>query len=105
MTPGQVANGFGSGFTTFAGGIFVISYALLAKWYKSLDGRMTMLLGAAVTITCGLTLTLTLFDFRSTADVFRFIQAGLVTVVGLYFLYWSIRVWGVQRKKGKHRNE
>lgn len=102
LTPGQVANGAAAGFTALAGLIFITSYALSARWWKSLEGRLMMLLGGAISMTCLLTLSLTIVGFHNDDDWLRFIQATLVIAVGGCFIYYTIMVWKLQ-KRGSHR--
>lgn len=104
MTPGQMANGYASGFIAVTGSTFVIVYATLARWWRSTDGRMMMALGMTVALTGMLTTTLTIQGFTAGGDFLRFIQAGLLLVVGFTFLLYSIRVWRMQvrRRRTNH---
>lgn len=101
MTPGQMANGWASGFIAVTGSIFVFTYGLLARWWRSIDGQMIMGLGVTVALTGILTTILTLQGFTAGGDFLRFIQASLVTFVGMTFLLYSIRVWRMQVKRRK----
>lgn len=103
MTPGQIANGYASGFIAVTGSIFVIVYGTLARWWKSVDGRMIMALGMTVALTGILTTTLTIQGFTAGGDFLRFVQAGLLSVVGFVFLLYAVRVWKMQtRRRAKH---
>jgi cytochrome c biogenesis protein CcdA len=107
MTPGQMANGLASGFIAATGSAFVIIYGVLAKLWKSVDGRMLMTLGLTVAFTGVLTTTLTIQGFTAGGDFLRFIQAGLLVIVGLLFLLYSVRVWKMQfgRFRRRKRND
>lgn len=105
MTHGQIANGIGSAFTAICGLVFILSYSLLARWYRSIDGRMMMVLGTGITFTCVLTVSMTLHDFTKSIDYLRFIQAGLIVTVGFTLLFYSIRVWRLQYKRRKRGND
>lgn len=105
MTPGQVANGCASGFIAITGSIFVLVYGTLARWWKSIDGRMIMALGLTVALTGYLTTTLTIQGFTAGGDFLRFTQAGLLSVVGFIFLLYSIRVWKMQVRRRRIKHE
>lgn len=98
LTVGQVANGAASAITAVAGLTFVTSYALAARWWKSLEGRLMMLLAMAITSTCLLTLTLTLGGFKDDDDWLRIIQATLMFSIGSCFVYYTIMVWRTQKR-------
>lgn len=103
LTTGQVANGVASAFTALAGLTFVTSYALAAKWWKSLEGRLMMLLTMAITSTCLLTLTLTLGGFKDDDDWLRIVQATLMVSVGSCFAYYTFMVWRTQKRGMKKK--
>lgn len=103
-TMGQSANGIASAFTAGMGSLFILSYAIAAKWWKSTDGRLMMVLATTVTVTCSLTLTLTIFDFSTDVDWLRFIQAGLMLGIGVCFAFNAARVWVVQFRYRKRKN-
>ncbi len=105
MTPGQLANGYASGFIAVTGWGFVITYSILARWWKSIDGRMIMGLGATVALTGVITTTLTIQGFTVGGDFLRFIQAGLLVFVGFTFLLYSVRVWRMQVKRRKKEHD
>lgn len=105
MTPGQEANGVASAFIAVTGWFFVLTYSLLARWWKSIDGRMMMGLGATVALTGTITTILTLQGFTVGGDFLRFIQAGLLVFVGFTFLLYSVRVWRMQVKRRKREHD
>lgn len=76
--------------------MFIISYAMLARWKDSTEGRLMMALVVAITLTCSLTLTMTVFGFKPNVDWLRFVQAALMGVVGVCFLTLTIKVWRSQ---------
>lgn len=78
------------------GSMFIISYAMLAKWRSSTEGRLMMALVVAITLTCSLTLTMTVFGFKPNVDWLRFAQAALWVVIGICFLTLTIKVWRSQ---------
>lgn len=96
MTPGQIANGTASAWVAGMGSMFIVSYAMLARWKDSAEGRLMMALVVAITLTCSLTLTMTVFGFKPNVDWLRFIQAALWGVIGVCFLTLTIKVWKTQ---------
>lgn len=104
MTMGQNANGIASAFTAGMGSLFILSYAVAAKWWKSTDGRLMMTLATTITVTCSLTLTLTIFDFSADVDWIRFVQAALMVSIGVCFASNTIRVWVVQHRNKNRKN-
>lgn len=105
MTGGQTANGIAAAFTAGTGSMFIISYGILAKWWRSLDGKMMMTFGAAITLTNALTLTMTIFGFSTSVDWLRFIQAFLMAGIGLAFASFTLRVWKAQVIRTKRYEE
>lgn len=105
LTPGQGANGMASAFVAGMGSLFIITYGVLAKWRKTVDGRLMMTFGVAITLTCSLTLTMTVFGFAPGIDILRWVQAGLMGVVGLCFLIYTVRVWRAQVFRRKNYQE
>lgn len=101
LTMGQWANGVASAFTAIAGLVFVTTYALAARWWKSLEGRLMMMLAVAISTTCLLTLTMTLGGFKANDDWLRIIQATLIISVGSCFIYYTFMVWKVQKERGR----
>lgn len=98
LTPGQVANGAASAVTAVTGLTFVTSYALAARWWKTLEGRLMMMLTVAITSTCLLTLTLTLGGFKDDDDWLRIVQATLMFSIGSCFAYYTFMVWRTQKR-------
>ena len=105
MTGGQEANGIASAFVAGMGAMFIISYVMTAKWYRSTDGRMMMAFGVTITLTCSITLTLTIFDFSDSVDWLRYAQAILMVVIGLCFAFYTTRVWRAQTLRKKRYEE
>lgn len=103
LTPGQVANGIAAGFTAVTGLVFITSYALCARWWKSMEGRCMMLLGLSISSVCLLTMSLTLGGFTMNDDWLRFLQATLVISVGGCFVYYTFMVWKQQNKNKKEK--
>jgi predicted tellurium resistance membrane protein TerC len=65
---------------------------------------MIMILGMTVALTGILTTTLTLEGFTTGGDFLRFIQAGLLAIVGTIFLLYSVRVWRMQVQRNRRKN-
>lgn len=105
LTFGQAANGIASAFTAVAGLMFVTSYALSARWWKSFEGRLMLMLGSAISGTYLLTVSLTLGGFEIRIDWLRIIQAGLTVSVGICFIYYTVLVWRLQRRNNRGNNK
>jgi hypothetical protein len=100
-----MANGAASAWVAGMGSLFILSYAVLAKWYRSTDGRLMMVFGVTITITCSLTLTMTVFGFSAGVDWLRFVQAAVMIANGFCFLIFTIRVWSKQVIRRKRYTE
>lgn len=101
MTLGQALNGWGSAIGALSGLSFIVSYTILARWYKSTDGRVMMAFGATLTLTYTITVILTLNNFTTGVDFMRIVQAILSTSIGICFLFYTVRMWRMQRGRGK----
>lgn len=105
MTAGQTANGIAAAFTAGMGSMFIVSYGVLAKWWRSTDGKMMMVFGTAITVTNALTLTMTILGFSADVDWLRFIQAFLMVGIGIAFASFTLRVWKAQVIRTKRYEE
>lgn len=101
MTLGQALNGWGSAFGALAGLSFIVSYMILARWYKSLDGRIMMSIGVTLTLTYTITVILTVNGFDLGVDFMRVVQAILATTIGVCLLFYTVRLWRIQRGREK----
>jgi hypothetical protein len=103
MTPGQVANGIAAAVAALGAMSFFFSYALLARWWKSVEGRSLMLAAGGLWTVCLLSATLTLLKATDhPAEWLRFVGASLVGMVGLGFIFLTIQVWRAQLNR-RHR--
>lgn len=102
MTPGQIANGIAAALAALGAMCFFFSYALLARWWKSTEGRSLMLASGGIWTVCTLSATLTLLKaVDHPAEWLRFVGAGLVGSIGLGFFFLTMQVW---RRQLKRRN-
>lgn len=103
MTPGQVANGIATAVAALGSMAFFWSYALLARWWKSVEGRSLMLAAGGLWTVCLLSATLTLLKaVDHPSEWLRFIGAGLVGSIGLGFFFLTLQVWKAQLRR-RHR--
>lgn len=100
MTLGQLINGLASGLVMAVSLVFIISYTILARWYKSSTGRFLMIKAVGICLTGAITVSLTLQDFTVGSDWLRIAQAGLWTIIAAAYAHHVWLMWRVQRKRG-----
>jgi hypothetical protein len=98
MTGGQLANGIGSAVAALSSGGFILTYGVLARWYRTVTGRFLMVLAVSTLATCFITLNITAKGFTSQADWLRYLQAVVWISIGATYIYQSWLVWKEQRK-------
>jgi cytochrome c biogenesis protein CcdA len=86
-----------------AGLVFSTSYAISAKWWKSFEGRLMMVLSTSTSATYLITLCLTIGGFKTSTDWLRFAQATLTFSIGTCFIYYTFLVWKTQANRGKKK--
>lgn len=100
MTTGQFFNGFASGLVMVVSFIFILSYCLTARWWKSSTGRFLMIKAVGIFLTGVITVSLTLSDFTPSSDWLRLVQAGLWTLIAAAYAHHIWMMWRVQGKGG-----
>lgn len=100
MTTGQLLNGLASALVMVVSLVFIISYLVLAKWYKSSTGRFLMIKAVGICLTGAITVSLTLRDFQVDSDWLRWAQAGLWTIIAAAYAHHIWLMWRIQRKRG-----
>lgn len=96
MDKERLAVDIASAFTMTSGLLFVISYALLARWWRSTDGRMIMGFVALIVNWCAIDLGTKGPDY---------VRAAAIACLGLLILIYTIRVWISQFKGRKETKE
>lgn len=102
MTGGQLANGIGSAIAMVTSGVFVTTWTVVGKWWKTSTGRFMVVKASAIGLTGIITVWLTLTDFASSWDALRYVQAGLWFLVSLAFIHHTRMLVKVNRKEQKH---
>lgn len=99
MTGGQLANGLGSCLVTIASATFIVSYGVLARFYKTQLGRFMILKAVGICLTGLITVALTVANFTTGYDWLRYIQAGLWTIIALAYINHTTFVWRSQLRR------
>lgn len=102
MTGGQLANGVGSALVTIASASFILSYGILAKFYKTQIGRFMVLKAVGIFFTGVITVALTANNFTTGVDWLRYVQASLWAIVAVAYAYHTRVVWRSQVKGKRH---
>lgn len=101
MTPGQIANGIGSFLAMMTSGIFIVTWTLVGKWWKTSIGRFMIIKASAIFAAGLLTVLLTLGGFTPNVDMLRDIQAGIWAAVSIAFLQHTHLLWTNRKKVRK----
>lgn len=99
MTNGQVANGIASAVAMVTSGLFIVTWTIYGRWYKTSMGRFMVMKAGAICLTGVITVWLTLTDFQSEWDTLRYVQAGLWFAISVAFIQHTVTLWKVNRKK------
>lgn len=97
----QVINAWVSFSTALSGLVFMTAYSLLAKWYKSAEGRLLMGFAFLVTFLTGYAWLVTLYASDSTLA--RWVRLLGVGLFGALMLVQTLMMWRAQTDRQEHR--
>ena len=86
-------------FCFVSGAVFVTSYAVLARWYRSAMGRMLITQSAAITVLAGMTVLY--YALGQDPTPIRYARSALIVTTGFALCYqtWALIRVQVKRKK------
>lgn len=101
MTGGQIANGVGSLLAMMTSGIFILTWTVTGKWWRTSIGRFMIIKAGAIFMAGFLTVWLTISGFKPDVDILRYIQAGIWAAVSVAFTQHTYLLWINRRKDRK----
>jgi hypothetical protein len=99
MTGGQVANGLGSAIALLSSGVFILTWTVVGKWWRTSTGRFMVMKAGAICLTGIITVWLTAVDFGRGWDALRYVQGGLWLLISVAFIHHTRVLYHINRKK------
>ncbi|GAB3115627.1 hypothetical protein GCM10027160_23240 [Streptomyces calidiresistens] len=75
---------------------FVASYAAVAPWWESVEGRHIMAMAVVVGALCAYAVVITVWP--QAAPVLRFVRSAIVLAVAALFVQRTVLLWRAQRE-------
>jgi hypothetical protein len=70
--------------------LFIIAYAVLARWWRTYEGRVMM--GKAVAIGLLALYTFVVIEVAPESDAMRWSRIGLVAAIGVFMVFQTLRL-------------
>lgn len=81
--------------------LFVAAYAVLAKWWRTYEGKVMM--GKAIAIGLLAAYTFIVVELAPESEVMRWARVALVAAIGVFMLFQTGRLVSHQLNRSKHR--
>jgi phosphate starvation-inducible membrane PsiE len=81
--------------------LFVAAYAILAKWWRTYEGKVMM--GKAVAIGLLAAYTFIVVEVAPESEVMRWARVVLVAAIGVFMIFQTGRLFINQFNRSKHR--
>jgi hypothetical protein len=83
--------------------LFVAAYAILARWWRTYEGKVMM--GKAVAIGLLAAYTFVVVEVAPESEVMRWARVGLVAAIGVFMLFQTGRLFINQISRNRHRKQ